>query len=120
MIYFSDDCDVLGLRYENWKIVFLEQRCQGTLQIWFEPFTELPGRRRSSTCAPTRSNALTSPPNTYWDWVLERFHRPVRQRARDAIPGHLQGVPRRARKPASFTITAAVEKLKKHSESRGG
>jgi arylsulfatase len=41
LIYFSDDCDVLGIRYENWKVVFLEQRCQGTLQIWFEPFTEL-------------------------------------------------------------------------------
>ena len=25
--------------FENWKIVFLEQRCQGTLQIWAEPFT---------------------------------------------------------------------------------
>src|SRR3712207_8564436 len=37
-IYFSDDCDVLGIRYHNWKIVFQEQRCQGTLQVWAEPF----------------------------------------------------------------------------------
>ena len=30
-VYISDDGDMLGLRYDNWKIVFMEQRCQGTL-----------------------------------------------------------------------------------------
>lgn len=33
-IYFSDDTDVLGIRFENWKIVFMEQRSQGTLGLW--------------------------------------------------------------------------------------
>jgi hypothetical protein len=33
-VYFSDDGDVLALRYDNWKAVFLEQRCQDTLQVW--------------------------------------------------------------------------------------
>ena len=27
--YFSDDGDVLGLRFDNWKIVFMEQRLAG-------------------------------------------------------------------------------------------
>ena len=31
-MYLSDDGDVLGLRYDNWKVVFMEQRCPGTLQ----------------------------------------------------------------------------------------
>src|SRR5262245_2668291 len=39
--YFSDDGDVLGLRFDNWKIVFMEQRCQGTMQVWAEPFVRL-------------------------------------------------------------------------------
>src|SRR5262249_23959477 len=39
--YFSDDGDVLGMRYDNWKVVFMEQRVQGTLQIWAEPFVPL-------------------------------------------------------------------------------
>ena len=26
-MYLSDDGDVLGLRYDNWKVVFMEQRC---------------------------------------------------------------------------------------------
>jgi arylsulfatase len=29
--YFSDDGDVLGIRFDNWKMVFMEQRCQGTM-----------------------------------------------------------------------------------------
>ena len=31
-IYFTDDGDVAALRYDNWKMVFLEQRVPGTLQ----------------------------------------------------------------------------------------
>ena len=39
--YFSDDGDMLGMRYDNWKIVFMEQRLQGTLGVWAEPFVRL-------------------------------------------------------------------------------
>jgi arylsulfatase A-like enzyme len=39
--YFNDDAELVAMRYENWKIVFAEQRCQGTLRIWAEPFTPL-------------------------------------------------------------------------------
>lgn len=34
--YVSDDGDLTALRYDNWKIVFLEQRCAGTLRVWGE------------------------------------------------------------------------------------
>jgi hypothetical protein len=30
-----------GLRYDNWKFVFLEQRAPGRLLIWANPFTNL-------------------------------------------------------------------------------
>jgi arylsulfatase len=40
-IYFNDDGDLVCMRYENWKVVFEEQRAQGTLRIWAEPFTPL-------------------------------------------------------------------------------
>ncbi len=39
--YISDDGDILALRFDNWKMVFMEQRCQGTLQVWAEPFVRL-------------------------------------------------------------------------------
>ena len=38
-IYFSDDGDLVALRFDNWKMVFMEQRSQGTLELWAEPFT---------------------------------------------------------------------------------
>ena len=31
-----------GLRYDNWKLVFMEQRAQGTLRIWAEPVHHAP------------------------------------------------------------------------------
>ena len=30
--YFNDDGDLVALRFENWKVVFMEQRAQGTLR----------------------------------------------------------------------------------------
>ena len=70
LIYFSDDCDVLGLRFDNWKVVFMEQRGQGTLQIWAEPFVPLR--------VPKLFNLRTDPferaditSNTYYDWFLD-------------------------------------------------
>jgi len=67
--YISDDGDILAMRYDNWKIVFLEQRCQGTLQVWAEPFTRLR--------LPKLYNLRTDPyeyadrtSNTYYDWLI--------------------------------------------------
>ncbi|RDJ94338.1 PHP domain-containing protein [Lacticaseibacillus rhamnosus] len=31
----------VALRYDNWKIVFAEQRQPGTLRVWSEPFVTL-------------------------------------------------------------------------------
>ena len=39
--YFSDDGDLMAMRYDNWKLVFMEQRLAGTLQVWFEPLVPL-------------------------------------------------------------------------------
>ncbi len=40
-IYFDDDGDLVALRFDNWKIVFMEQRVPGTLRVWAEPFVPL-------------------------------------------------------------------------------
>jgi len=39
--YFSDDGDLMALRYDNWKMIFMEQRMVGTLRIWQEPMVTL-------------------------------------------------------------------------------
>ena len=68
-VYLSDDGDVLGLRYDNWKVVFMEQRCHGTMQVWAEPFTKLR--------LPKLFNLRTDPyefaditSNSYYEWYL--------------------------------------------------
>jgi arylsulfatase len=65
-LYFDDDGDLVGLRYDNWKVVFTEQRMEGTLRIGQEPF--VPRR------FPKLFNLRTDPferaditSNTYWD-----------------------------------------------------
>jgi arylsulfatase A-like enzyme len=71
--YFSDDGDMLALRYDNWKLVFVEQRCQGTLQVWAEPFTRLR--------LPKIYNLRTDPyefadvtSNSYYDWMMHNAY----------------------------------------------
>jgi arylsulfatase A-like enzyme len=68
--YVNDDQQLTGLRYDNWKIVFMEQRAPGTLRIWAEPFTNLR--------VPKIFNLRTDPyeraditSNTYYDWTLD-------------------------------------------------
>jgi arylsulfatase A-like enzyme len=109
-IYFSDDGDVLALRFDNWKIVFMEQRAQGTLQLWAEPFVALR--------VPKLFNLRTDPferadvtSNTYYDWVLDNDYIVLAATAvvTQFLQTFLEFPPRQ--KAASFTIDQAVAKL---------
>jgi len=40
MFYFNDDGSLVALRYDDWKLVFAEQRAHG-FDVWQEPFTQL-------------------------------------------------------------------------------
>lgn len=68
--YVSDDGELLAVRYDNWKLVFAEQRQVGTMQIWAEPFTHLriPKIFNLRTDPYERADHVS---NTYWDWMLD-------------------------------------------------
>jgi arylsulfatase A-like enzyme len=110
LVYFSDDGDVLALRFDNWKVVFMEQRVQGTLQIWAEPFVALR--------VPKLFNLRTDPferadvtSNTYYDWILSNAY--IVLAATVLVTQFLatfEEFPPR-QKAASFTIDQVVEKL---------
>jgi arylsulfatase len=73
IFYFSDDGDLTALRYEDWKLIFMEQRAPGTLRVWAEPFTPLRlplifNLRRD----PYERAQITS--NTYYDWMIDRAY----------------------------------------------
>jgi arylsulfatase A-like enzyme len=108
--YFSDDGDLTGLRYDNWKLVFMEQRATGTLRIWAEPFVPLrvPKLYNLRTDPYERAD-ITS--NTYYDWFLDHVY--LLMPAQSAVGEFLQTFkefpPRQ--KAASFSIDQVMEKL---------
>jgi arylsulfatase A-like enzyme len=72
-VYFNDDNDIVGFRYENWKLVFEEQRATGTLGIWAEPFTKLRVPKMFDLRSDPYERAdITS--NTYYDWLFDHAY----------------------------------------------
>jgi arylsulfatase len=108
--YFSDDGDLLALRYKNWKVHFMVQDQEGTLEIWQREFRGLR--------IPLVFNLRTDPfehatvtSNTYWDWFFN--HSFIIYPLPDVVGGFLETFkkypPRQ--KAASFTIGQALDTL---------
>jgi len=115
-LYCNDDQQLTALRYDNWKIVFMEQRVQGTLRIWAEPFVSLR--------VPKIFNLRTDPydradvtSNTYYDWLIDHVFLLVP--AQDYVGQFLmtfRDYPQR-QKAASFNLDEVMETLKQpHSK----
>ncbi|CDZ68265.1 Arylsulfatase A family protein [Neorhizobium galegae bv. orientalis] len=108
--YFSDDGDVLALRYDNWKIIFMEQRVQGTMQVWSEPFVRLR--------MPKLFNLRTDPyefaditSNRYYDWFLyNAYFIFVAQTAAAKFAETFKEFPA-IQPPNTFTIDDAMKKM---------
>lgn len=108
--YFSDDGDVLALRFDNWKIVFMEQRLPGTMAVWGEPFVRLR--------MPKMFNLRTDPyefadvtSNSYYDWFLHNaYFIFVAQEAAAKFAQTFQEFPA-VQRPNSFTIDDAMAKM---------
>jgi arylsulfatase len=110
--YFSDDGDLVCVRVENWKVVFLEQRAPGTLRVWGEPFTPLRLPKLFDLRADPYERAdITS--NTYYDWLISQpYVIFAAQAATDQFLATFKDFPPRQRAP-SFSIDQAVEKMKR-------
>lgn len=114
-IYCNDDQQLTGLRFDNWKLVFMEQRARGTLQIWSEPFTSLrlPKIFNLRTDPYERAD-ITS--NTYYDWLLDHAFLlvPAQDYVGEFLMTFKEFPPRQ--KAASFNLDEVMKKL---SESGG-
>lgn len=109
-LYVSDDQQLTGLRYDNFKFVFMEQRAQGTLRIWAEPLVSLR--------VPKIFNLRTDPyeradvtSNTYYDWLLDHAFMLV---PAQAVVGKFlmtfKDYPQR-QKAASFNLDEVMRKM---------
>ncbi len=115
IFYFSDDGDLTALRYGDWKLIFMEQRIEATLEAWANPFTPLRvpllfNLRRD----PFERATLTS--NTYYDWLIDRVFLfvPAQQYVAQFISTFAEYPPRQ--KAASFSIDQVMKML----ETSGG
>jgi len=116
-IYCNDDQQVTGLRFDNWKLVFMEQRKRGTFQIWAEPFVtlRLPKMFNLRTDPYERADVTS---NTYYDWLLDHVFLFVP--AQDYIGEFLatfKEYPQR-QKAASFNLDDVLKKLQESGGSK--
>ena len=115
-IYFNDDGDVVAMRYENWKAVFEEQRVNGTMRIWAEPFTKLRVPKFYNLRSDPYERAdVTS--NTYYDWFMSDAAGAFL--ASSAVVGQFLATFKEyppSQRPSSFSIDQIVEKMQKSFE----
>jgi len=109
--YFNDDGGLDALRYDNWKFVFSEQRIEGTMRIWAEPFVtlRLPKIFNLRTDPYERAD-ITS--NTYYEWLVEHLYLlvPVQKIVGDFLATFKEFPP--DQKSGSFSVDQVLEKLK--------
>ena len=90
--YWSDDGSLVALRYDNWKIVFQEQRAHG-FDVWQEPFVTL----RLPKIFNLRSDPFEMADHVgigYAKWRIDRtFLLVPAQQFVGAVHRHVQGIP---------------------------
>jgi arylsulfatase len=110
--YFNDDGQLVAIRVFDWKAVFCEQRAEGGLAVWREPFVCMR--------VPTFFNLRMDPyeraeitSNTWNDWMLRRAFLVVPMQGIVAqFIGTFKEYPPR-QKPSSFSVDQIMEQLQK-------
>ncbi len=114
--YVNDDGQVVAARYDDWKVVFLENRGQA-FGVWREPFTELRVpllfHLRRDPFEKAQHNA-----NTYDDWFLDRPYVivPIQALAARFLKS-MQDYPP-SQTPGSFNLTKIEEQLRQNMGAR--
>ncbi|MCF1191328.1 arylsulfatase [Mangrovimonas sp. AS39] len=108
--YVNDDSQIVAARYDDWKVVFLENRGV-QFGVWMEPFTELRvpviENLRRDPFEKAQHNA-----NVYYDWLLDRAYVlvPIQQLAAQFLMTMKEYPP--SQTPGSFNLSSIEEKLK--------
>ena len=112
LFYFSDDGELMALRYNDWKVTFMKQNEAGTMLTWSTPMETMripwiTNLRRD----PYEFATVTS--NTYWDWYLDHVFLllPAAEYVGKFIGTFKEYPPRM--KAASFNLGDIMEQLSK-------
>ena len=109
-IYWTDDGSVAALRYENWKITFLEQQAEG-LKVWQEPFVPLRAPKITNLRMDPFERAEEENAIGYQRWYLERMYMIAPSGAYVAkwLQSFKEFPPRQ--KPGSFNLDRVMESV---------
>ncbi|MBW2542629.1 MAG: arylsulfatase [Deltaproteobacteria bacterium] len=108
--YLNDDAQIVAARYDDWKVVFLENRGQA-FGVWREPFVELRipllFNLRRDPFEKAKHNS-----NTYNDWFLDRpfVIVPIQALATRFLLSMEEYPP--SQSPGSFNLSKIEERLK--------
>jgi arylsulfatase len=113
--YWTDDGNLAALRYDQYKVVFLEQNAHG-LEVWMQPLVQL----RAPKLFNVRSNPFERSEHeagAYDKWFIEHLF--VLVPAQAIVGQYLQSFqefPPRQR-PGSFSVDQAMEELMRQKSS---
>ena len=108
-LYWTDDGDLAALRYDKWKITFLEQRAHG-LEVWREPFVPLRIPYICDLRADPFERAQYEAPD-YDHWFVDHVYLlvPAQGFVAQWLSSFREFPPRQ--KPASFSLDGVMEQL---------
>jgi arylsulfatase len=115
-IYWSDDGDLMAIRYEQWKAAFYEQHAEISpklpVSVWQGQFTKL----RVPNLYDLRSDPFERGPTSiyYADWQVRRvfIQVPMQAFAAQWLSSFKEFPPRQ--KPASFNLDEVMRKMSEH------
>jgi arylsulfatase len=107
-IYWTDDGSVAALRYDNWKITFLEQPAEG-LHVWQQPFTQLRAPKITNLRMDPFERAEEESAMGYQRWYMERMFliAPAGAYVGQWLQSFREFPPRQ--KPGSFNLDRVME-----------
>jgi arylsulfatase len=114
--YWTDDGNLAALRYDRWKILFLEQRAVG-FKVWSEPLVPL----RVPLVLDLRADPFERAPETaegYGMYIVNHAYTFVAAQAyvADHLKTYVAYPPRQ--KPGSFSLDQVLEKLQEGSAGK--
>lgn len=112
--YWSDDGDLMALRFQDYKIHFLEQRAHG-FEVWSEPLTPLRTPKLFNLRSDPFERADEDSKMFYYKWVADHMFVlvPAQALVGQFIETLKQFPPRQ--KPASFSVGEVLEKLERNA-----
>jgi arylsulfatase len=115
-LYWSDEGDLMALRYGNWKVHFIEQRAEG-LTVWQEPFVTLRLPKLFNLRSDPFENGDIAGDVFYTKWRADRAFAlvPAAALVQQWIKTLVEFPPRQ--RPDHYSVGDVLEKLQKNAHS---